>query len=254
MRIGISRPAWQASDNQDIFRIADELGYDGVQIKPHQYDQVDLDAERFEQMYGKLTYLAKGGLITYPGSAYRTWEDKLTSYIAFASALNADQVCICSDVRAEHLDADGVKGVAEVLNSIGKAALAHGVTISLHNHADTIFESIDDLHRVFEHIDPRYCGLTFDTAHAAKGGITDLAAAVRAFKPYLNNVHLKDLSAEGQFRPVGTGTLDLVGAVRGIQEIGYSGWMIVDEETEGISVRTSFELSMDFLKQQHLKS
>jgi sugar phosphate isomerase/epimerase len=253
MQIGISRPSWGEQDNDLIFRLADRMGFDGVQIKPHQYDDIALNAERFKQKYGEFTHLAKGGLITYPGPHYRTWKEKLPDYFAFASALHAEQVCICSDVRSVHLDEHGIQGVVHELTEIGKLARDQGIAISLHNHADTIFESVEDLQRVFSYIEPVYCGLTFDTAHAAKGGIGDLAAAIEAFKPFINNVHLKDLSASGRFCPLGSGTLDLVPVVRKLQEIRYDEWIIIDEETEGMSVEEAFTISMCFLEENGLK-
>lgn len=248
MKIGISRPSWEPADSDAIFRLAAEWGFDGVQIKPHQYDEVELNPELFRARYRQHAELARVGLIVYPGPDYRAWEDKLPAYIRFAAALDADQVCVCSDVRESELDASGLQGVADALNRIGSLARESGVAISLHNHADTIFESIDQLRRVFALLDPQLCGLTFDTAHAAKGGIADLAAALEAFKPYLNNIHLKDLTVDGRFCPIGTGTLDLAGVLGKLREIGYSEWLIVDEESAGIGVEEAFAASARFLK------
>lgn len=252
IRIGISRPSWQETDNSLIFRKASELGFYGIQIKPHQYNAVGLDPRKFTETYGELSYLARGGLIVYPGPIYRNWPDKLQAYIAFASALGAEQLCICAYIQQKDLDEAGLAGVAETLNQLGREAVKGGVTLSIHNHKDTVFETIEDLQTLFEHVDVNVCGLTFDTAHGAKGGIHDLADAVQQFHPFINNVHLKDLSADGRFCPLGTGTLDLAPVIRKLHENGYDNWLIVDEESEGLSVEESFELSVQFLSKHGL--
>ncbi|XEC96202.1 sugar phosphate isomerase/epimerase family protein [Paenibacillus tarimensis] len=249
MNIGISRPSWEERDSEQIFRLAHEYKFDGVQIKPQQYEPLGLDAERFKEQYGDLAYLARGGIIVYPGSSYRTWAERFSSFLSFAKGVGGKQICICAGVRERDLDSDGLKGFSGVLNELGRQANGAGAVISLHNHADTILESIDDIKRIFEHIDPACCGLTFDTAHAAKGGIEDLAGALEQFKPFVNNIHLKDLSGDGKFCLLGRGTLDLKSVLHKLSEWDYREWLIVDEETAGVSVREAFAGSAAFLRE-----
>lgn len=252
MDIGISRPSWEEQDNQQIFSLAKELKFDGVQVKPHQYEPIDLDPDRFKQEYGSLSDLARGGIIVYLGSEYKTWESKLPKFLSFVKGVGAKQICICAGVREENLDHRGIKGVAEVLNELGKQANHAGAVVSLHNHAGSLFESIEQLKRVFEYIDPQYCGMTFDTAHAAKGGIDDLAGALEHFKSVVNNVHLKDLSTDGTFCALGEGTLDLKSVLRTLGAWDYQEWLIVDEETKGLSVREAYDKSAAFLRSNGL--
>lgn len=80
---------------------------------------------------------------------------------------------------------------------------------SLHNHVNGLFERDTNLERIAVHLDPARCGLTFDTAHATKGGIADLGAAIPKFARHIVNVHVKDLAADGSFCPLGHGTLNL---------------------------------------------
>lgn len=253
MRIGMSRPSWSEADNPRIFELAASYGFDGVQVKPHQYDPVGVDPGRFKEFYGARAELARGGIIVYLGSDYRSWEAKLSPYLSFIQGVAGEQICVCAGVREEHLDEQGIEGFAEVLNAMGRKAREAGAVISLHNHTNSIVESSEQIQQVFAHIDPAYCGMTFDTAHAAKGGITDLAGALREFRRFVNAVHLKDLSADGTFCPLGEGTLDLGAVLRELRAWDFQEWLIVDEESKGVSVEDAYGRSVDFLRRHGIE-
>ena len=67
MLIGISRPSWEKQDSEQIFRLAKNYRFDGVQVKPQQYDAIDLDPELFKKLHGDCAYLARAGIIVYLG-------------------------------------------------------------------------------------------------------------------------------------------------------------------------------------------
>ena len=138
--------------------------------------------------------------------------------------------------------------VAKVLTAIGEKARGQGTWISIHNHANCLFENENDLAILFEHLEPKVCGFTLDTAHAAKAGIKDIASLVHHFREHLNNVHLKDVSDSGVFCPLGRGTLELGSVLQALNTIGYDEWLIVDEESRDFSTDEAYRISMDFLK------
>ncbi|TDQ33762.1 sugar phosphate isomerase/epimerase family protein [Aureibacillus halotolerans] len=252
MKIGISRPSWKTGENEEIVRFASMYPFDGIQLKPHQYEPLKTDADELRKSYGEAAYLAQGGMIVYPSLSYQKWPNQFDQFFSFMKGVGGKQVCVCAGLQKEHLDDTGVKGLATILNELGKRANDAGAVLSLHNHADTILESVEDIYAVFDTINPDYCGLTFDTAHAAKGGMTDLADALQQFKPLINNIHLKDLSKEGSFTVLGRGTLDLASVCRTVKEWSYDDWLIVDEETRDVSVEEAFSQSVNFLQAQKL--
>ena len=136
---------------------------------------------------------------------------------------------------------------ASVLRKTGEQARQQGTSISVHTHANCLFESIEDLEKLLGHLKPEECGLTLDTAHAAKAGIQDIASLVNHFRAHLNNVHLKDFSKNGSFCPLGLGTLDLNSVLDALHGIGYDEWLIVDEESRDFTTEEAYRISMDFL-------
>jgi sugar phosphate isomerase/epimerase len=252
MRIGISRPTGPGEDLGDILAAARRHGFEGVQLKQNQYEAYTSSAEGFRDAYGELAALVRGGLIAYPGGDPAGWASKVEPAISFAAALGAGHVCICANTDASDVSAARIKAVADVLAGIGRDAQSRGVVISLHNHAGTLFESEEDLARLFDLLDPGLCGLTLDTGHTAKAGIEDAAGLVERFGGHLVNVHLKDLSAEGRFCPVGTGTVDLGSVLDAVASVGYEGWLIVDEESRDLPTDEAFRISRGYLEDRGL--
>lgn len=248
MQVAISRPSQGKDGAIALFEAARRHGFEAVQAKGGQYEDTDLDAERFGQTYGSLADLVRGGFVLYPGGDTQTWADFLQPRFAFAAKIGAKHMCLCASLsRSDDAEA-AARGVAETLERIGRAAKEQGLEISMHNHANTLLESEEDLARLTSHLDPSFCGLAFDTAHAAKGGIADLGAAIKRFAPFTTNVHLKDLADDGSFCPLGKGTLDLGAAVEALKDSNYDGLLVVDEETKGLDADEACRLAAEYLR------
>jgi sugar phosphate isomerase/epimerase len=121
-----------------------------------------------------------------------------------------------------------------------RACMRWGVRAALHNHMGTPVETQDQL-ETFLALCPD-CGLILDTAHlAAMGG--DPAAIVRAYPQRLMALHLKDWllsdpGAEewynrGRFCRLGEGNigLDNHAVLAALIEVGYEGWIFVEQDT-----------------------
>lgn len=245
MKIGISRPTeGTPQDTLALLSIASRHGYEGVQLKPQQYGEFIDAPARLQTFLGKLAPLASGGCIVYPGGDMDVWIERLAQTISFASAVGGGHVCICGSVQRSDGEQAQHRKAAEILNQIGQMAGEQGIYISLHNHAGCIFETYEDIMRLCETLDPRLCGLTIDTAHAAKGGVSDVAGLIESVKQYVINVHFKDMAQDGTFCLLGTGTLPLDPILQKLTAIDYQGWLIVDEETRSVSHETACEHSM----------
>ena len=92
----------------------------------------------------------------------------------------------------------------------------------------------------------RHVGLTVDTAHLAKSGITDIAGLIRDFGGVIDNVHAKDY-AQGEWRILGRGTLDFDGILEALRDVHYDGWLCVDEESPA-SLAEGLRASRDYLR------
>jgi inosose dehydratase len=148
------------------------------------------------------------------------------------------------DSRPE-LDADGWALLLRNLDRISARAAEHGVGAVLHPHVGTMVETGDDVQRVLEGSEMSLC---LDTGHLLIGG-TDPAELTRQVPDRIAHTHFKDVDntvaakvrsgaltyydavAQGMYRPLGTGDVDIASIVNTLQGNGYTGWFTLEQDT-----------------------
>lgn len=127
-----------------------------------------------------------------------------------------------------------------------------GLRTVMHHHTGTWIETPAETARLMAMTDPELLGLVFDTGHwrfgsgDAKGH--DEIAAIRQFADRIWHVHFKDcddrLAAQaraegwdgptgvgrGIFCELGQGSVDFPGVLATLKEIGYDGWIVVEQD------------------------
>lgn len=122
-----------------------------------------------------------------------------------------------------------------------------GLEAVFHPHAGTFVETADEIARLAERLDPALVGLCLDTGHFRFGG-ADPAAAARDYRDLVRHVHVKDcrlgviaavdaaggdLTDElkaGVFCPLGEGDVDVAEVLAALEETGYEGWLVVEQD------------------------
>ncbi|MBT5713929.1 TIM barrel protein, partial [Candidatus Poribacteria bacterium] len=125
-----------------------------------------------------------------------------------------------------------------------------GTALSLHNHAGAVFESGEDLAALRDLTRPEDVTLTLDTAHAALGGVTDIPGLISDCRDHIDVFHIKDLADRG-FCPLGRGELDFAPIFDAIRDIGFDGWLVVDDESGEMAAEPAIAHARSFL-QGHL--
>ncbi len=117
----------------------------------------------------------------------------------------------------------------------------------IHPHAGTYIETDAEIERVVEGLDASLVGLCLDSGHFRYGG-ADPAQRVRDYRRVLRHVHLKDCHTEvlrdarrddqgfvealarGVFTELGAGDSGIDQVVEALREIGYEGWVVVEQD------------------------
>jgi inosose dehydratase len=123
-----------------------------------------------------------------------------------------------------------------------------GIRSVVHQHIGTWIETEAEARRLFEMTDPTVLGLCLDTGHWTFGAGGDPVAAVREFRDRVWHVHFKDCDrsvaeasrvnewsgpesvGQGVFCELGTGSVDFPGMLKALDEIGYGGWIVVEQD------------------------
>lgn len=171
------------------------------------------------------------------------------------------------DTRPE-LDEQGWQTLLANLDRIDEHASARGVVAALHPHVGTMVEQRGEVERV---VAGSGIGLCVDTGHLLVGG-TDPVALTQRHVDRVVHVHLKDVSQavadrvlagevaygdavrEGLFRPLGQGDVDTAALVRALEQAGYRGWYVLEQdvkladEPEGEGPVREVRTSLDYLR------
>jgi inosose dehydratase len=142
------------------------------------------------------------------------------------------------------LDDDGWKRAGEHLRAVADLAAGSGLELVLHPHAGTVLETAQDVERALAHTDVPWC---LDTGHLVIGGV-DPVRFVREHGERIGHVHFKDVDASvaarlrageltlmqavqaGLFRPLGDGDARIDEVVRGLDDVGYERWLVLEQD------------------------
>ena len=193
----------------------------------------------------------------------------------FFSAAGADVVVLAamggSDDYGRFVEIDdGAWGeLFESLKMVEEICARHGIAVSLHSHYGTVVEGDGQVKRFLEGSE---MGLCLDTGHLVIGGSDPVEIAGIA-GDRVNHVHLKDVDTElagrlaarelgfkeaaqaNAFRPLGEGDVDVGAVLDGLEEAGYSGWYVLEQDSvveedppEGEGPVNKVRKSLEFLK------
>lgn len=150
-------------------------------------------------------------------------------------------------VPEAHLDESRWDTLVDELHRAAELCHAEGFEPVFHPHAGTYIETAAEIDRLMGRLDPSLVGLCLDTGHFRYGG-ADPAQSVRDYAALLRHVHLKDcrtsvlgevarrgadLAAalrEGVFCRLGSGDADIPRVVEALREVGYRGWLVVEQD------------------------
>lgn len=166
-------------------------------------------------------------------------------------AARADTVVIAAATGSDGydtrpvLDDDAWATLLANLDRIAETAVARGLTATLHPHVGTMVESGAETTRVIE---GSSIGICLDTGHLLIGG-GDPVALARHHPDRIAHVHLKDVVLDlarrvqsgamsytdavrdGVYVPLGEGDVDLAAIITAIEQHGYAGWYVLEQDT-----------------------
>jgi inosose dehydratase len=123
-----------------------------------------------------------------------------------------------------------------------------GIRTVIHQHIGTLIETEAEARRLFDMTDSSVLGLCLDTGHWTFGAGGDPVAAVRELRERVWHVHFKDTDpvvmeqsrryewdgpesvGHGVFCELGRGCVDFPGMLRALDDIGYGGWIVVEQD------------------------
>lgn len=228
------------------------LGLAATELGPDGY--LPQDPQRLRALLGRHELRLVGGFVTAVLHEPSRLGDELASVERQARQLAAgggDTLVMALVTgeqgydRSARLDAAGWDAVSVALTRVAAVSDAVGLRLAVHPHVGTLVELADDVATLLERTD---AGLCLDTGHLVIGG-ADVVELARTWGTRVAHVHLKDVDLElaravrageipfrdgvrrGMFVPLGTGGVPAAEVVALLEQMGYAGWYVLEQDT-----------------------
>ncbi|MGI6011274.1 MAG: TIM barrel protein [Ruminococcus sp.] len=160
--------------------------------------------------------------------------------------------------RAPRLDDARWNDMADHIRGICKKAGEYGIRAVIHPHAGGYIEFADEIDKIAADIPEELGGLCLDTGHLYYSGM-DPVQWLKKYRKRLDYVHFKDVNekvyrqvmkerirffeacAKGAMCPIGKGCLDYPAIKEALEEIGYSGYITIEQERDPRNSDTSLQ-------------
>lgn len=170
--------------------------------------------------------------------------------------------------RSPRLSPDDWKMFMGHVRAVCERANSWGVRPVIHPHAGGYIEFSDEIIAMLDAIPYETAGLCLDTGHLYYSGM-DPVTWLKEYKDRLDYVHFKDVNdkvyhevlnerirffdgcGKGSMCPIGTGSLDYPAIKQALEDIGYAGYITIEQERDPRNSDTSLrdvKASVDYLK------
>jgi len=117
-------------------------------------------------------------------------------------------------------------------NAVARRAADAGVRSAFHPNSppSSLFRIEEDYKVLIAGLNSNVLGFAPDAGHIANGGM-DVVSIFRQYAPVIRHVHFKDRSAAGGWALMGEGTIDFPTITSDLKNVGYRGWIMVEDES-----------------------
>jgi len=256
-------PSWNQSYEQMLDEMV-EAGYTGTELGP--YGFFPADAATLAPQLSKRGLKLLGSFVPVkmgqPDAEVAVLE-RIKKVGDLLSALEAPFLVLADDQsegrnafsgraddpKCPRLSAEQWKHVGELVATAEKMANDYGLDLVFHPHVATNVETPEECERFFDSTSHTNVGLCLDTGHCLYGK-GDPIEESKKFKSKLRFVHVKDCDQKiwetaranqwtfeeaiehKVFTVIGKGDIDFPGFFRTLDEIGYSGWSVVEQDVK----------------------
>ncbi len=224
----------------DIYTMAKDLGFDGIEIRglgkdifavraqPFKEDQIALTEKKLSALRLKISCLSSDCCLKYADKAEENHQEIL-QYIMLASKLNTPYIRILADDKP-HPDGEvDDKVVIAALHRLIPIAEQHNVTLLVESNG--VYSDTSRLRSLLEHISSDAVAALWDFHHPYRFAGETPGQTVQNLGAYIKYVHIKDslvVDGEIQYRMMGEGDMPIDDMMLALQSINYDGFISLE--------------------------
>lgn len=163
------------------------------------------------------------------------------------------------------LDSARQRMFVEQLEKTATYAADHGLQVVFHHHVGSYVENPEEIQWLMQQTNPELLGLCLDTGHLVYGG-GNCIDVIRTYGSRIRYVHIKDVDVtlrdklviEGAsfqdalrryiFPSLGEGGVDIAGVISELRAIAYSGWLVVEQDTQPTTAFDAAKKNLEYLR------
>ena len=249
-------------DWMQVLNEAKKAGFSGLELGP--YGFIPLDANVVNMALASIDLKIFAGTIFEPLSDVNSQVgivNKTKKLCAFLQQIGADKLVVIdcvNDIRSQFAGLDDLAPrlsssqwlvMIDTIRQISAIAKRFDIRAVVHPHAGGYIEYADEIDRILADVSHSEVGLCLDTGHLYYAGM-DPAYSLKKYAKRLDYVHFKDINpivlqhsiesrvgfwqacADGVMCPIGEGSVDYDAVQQALTEIGYKGWITIEQERD----------------------
>ncbi len=160
--------------------------------------------------------------------------------------------------EAPRLSKPGSENLVKHIKEVAKIAKKYGVRPVIHPHAGGYIEFEDEIEFIMDTLKKEDVGLCLDTGHLFYSKM-DPSRWLKKYSNRLEYLHFKDIDKDlykgvlesytgffegcekGVMCPIGMGCIDYEGIRKTLEEIGYRGWITIEQERDPLLASGSLD-------------
>ncbi|MET9228635.1 TIM barrel protein [Lentzea sp. NPDC003310] len=245
-------PGWgEVLPSETVLAEMHQLGLTATELGPPDY--LPADPAQLKALLSGHELTLVGGFLAVPlHTDVQSTLDEADRVAAILKAGGAEVLVLAAATGLDGYDEtpklsdDEWNTLVDTCAKIREIAAGHGLRTVLHPHVGTHVEREAEVDRFLADSDLQLC---LDTGHLLIGG-TDPVELARRYPDRIGHVHLKDVRDEiaakvrsgelsytdaveqGIYVPLGDGDVDVEALVQSVQEAGYTGWFVLEQDTQ----------------------
>jgi len=240
MKIAFSTLGCPDFDWPDIYSMAKDLGFDGIEIrglgkdifavkaKPFTGEELPNTIKKLSELRIEIPCLSSGCCLKFAGDADKSC-DEILQYIELASQLKTPYIRILADLEPQPAGEVNDDEVLAALRRLIPAAEENGITLLIETNG--VYSDTKRLSALLDNAASDAVGALWDVHHPYRYAGESAGTTVKNLGAYIKYVHVKDSVMENgkvSYRLMGEGDLPIDEFMLALRSINYDGYISLE--------------------------
>ncbi len=224
----------------DIYTMAKDLGYNGIEIRgigrdilalkarPFLPGQIDATAAKLKSLGLEISCFASNNALKYTEKLTETL-DELRQYAALSQKLGTSYIRVLGDERPMPDGEVDDEAIIAALQDVAAIGEEYNVTMLVETNG--VYSDTKRLKKVLDAVGSRKVAALWDIHHPYRNFGEKPEETVETLGEYIKYVHVKDSVAKGgvvSYRMMGEGDMPLKSVFEALQSINYNGYVSLE--------------------------